>query len=254
MNTDVSYSLETIDVRGLRVRLYRAGKGEPLLWLHGANGGGWNPFLQQLSSRYEVLAPEHPGFGQSDLPDWFDSIEDMAFHYRDFLDTLGYERVTICGSSLGGWIGLQLALIQAHRVKKLIVSDVAGVHIPGRDSIDPFTLTVPQLTERCFYDTSRLPKTPQLSEMPVEMIRNRAMFARLTWERGCDPKLLHRLGGLSVPVLIVWGRQDELVPLSSGEKLKKAIPDSELFVIDECGHLPYVEKPEDFLNRIASFI
>jgi len=244
---------ECIEVGGAKVRLFRAGAGEPLLWLQGANGGKWDSFLETFTSTYEVIAPDHPGFGQSERPDWMDSIDDLAFHYLDLLDALGLEKAYICGSSLGGWIGLQFALTHSHRVKKLVVSDEAGVNIPGKDSLNSFHLSTPDFVEKCYFEKTLVPKLPTIDQMPVDYFKNRAMFARLTWEKGHDPKLLHRLKGLKVPTLIVWGRNDELIPLEHGERLQQAISDSDFAVLDECGHLPYVEKTQAFTELIFRF-
>ncbi|GAA4714184.1 alpha/beta fold hydrolase [Brevibacillus fulvus] len=250
----LSVKEEFIDVGGSKVHLYRSGNGEPLLWLHGANGPQWGACMDTLASSYEVIVPDHPGFGQSELPGWMDKIDDIAFHYRDLLDKLGIERAYICGSSLGGWIGLQFALTHAHRVKKLVVSNAAGINIPGKDSLNTFHLPIQQVVEKCYYDKSLVPKLPSIEQLPVEVFKNRAMFARLTWEQGYDAKLLHRLQGLRVPTLIVWGRNDELIPVEHGGKLQQAIPDSRLLIIEQCGHLPYMEKTKEFTEMLFNFL
>ena len=91
-----------VDVRGTRVQLMSAGDGPPLVFLHGAGGGNWLPGLARLAERFHVYAPVHPGFGRSDdRPDW-DRIDDYVFHYLDFLETLGLDRVHLAGASLGG--------------------------------------------------------------------------------------------------------------------------------------------------------
>src|SRR5208282_4052770 len=95
-------SFETI--AGCKVNLRRAGRGEPLLFLHGAQGvPGWLPFMAALARRFEVIVPEHPGFGSSDTPDWLDNVADLAFFYLDFMAALGLKRVNLVGTSLGGW-------------------------------------------------------------------------------------------------------------------------------------------------------
>ncbi|MFZ4452765.1 alpha/beta fold hydrolase [Salibacterium aidingense] len=254
MTTAASYDEKTIEVKGINVRVLRKGKGEPLLWLHGANGGGWNPFLEELSEHYDVIAPDHPGFNQSDVSKQIDSFDDMAFHYRDFLDVLHLESVNIIGSSLGAWIGLQFALTHQHRVRKLVLCNAAGINIPGVESIDPFNLTIHQLSEYLFYDKAKAPEMPPLDNMPLEMLKNRSMHARLMWEKGYDPKLLSRAEGVHVPTLIIWGRNDELIPLKNGENLEAAMPNSTLVVFDETGHLPYIEKREQLVEEILNFI
>src|SRR5579883_2000121 len=94
-----------VDIRGCRINLLRGGKGSPLLYLHGGGGGGiWLPFLDKLAQRFDVLAPEHPGFGRSDTPSWLDNLSDLAYFYLDVLEALELERVHLVGHSFGGWI------------------------------------------------------------------------------------------------------------------------------------------------------
>ena len=79
------HSTSEIAVRDCRIRLMRGGTGDPLLYLHGASGAAWLPVLQKLSEKYDVIAPEHPGFGESDTPDWLDTIHDLAYFYLDVM-------------------------------------------------------------------------------------------------------------------------------------------------------------------------
>ena len=83
------FSTSVLAVRGCRIRLMRGGAGSPLVVLHGASGANVLPFMQQLAQKFDVIAPEHPGFGESDTPDWLDNIHDLAYFYLDVLDT-GY--------------------------------------------------------------------------------------------------------------------------------------------------------------------
>src|SRR5258708_37352538 len=107
------HTIDTVTVAGARVRLFRGGpKGaQSLVFLHGAGGHtGWMAFLEELSQRFAVFAPEHPGFGQSDDPPWLDQVSDLAYFYLDLLKALGLERVHLMGTSLGGWIAAELAV------------------------------------------------------------------------------------------------------------------------------------------------
>ncbi|CAM3880115.1 alpha/beta fold hydrolase [Alkalicoccus chagannorensis] len=243
-----------LKVNGNEVRVIRKGEGPPLLWLHGANGGGWNDFLEALTSHFDVIAPDHPGFNQSSADKSMDTIEDMAFHYRDLLDKLDLSRVHIAASSLGAWIGLQFALTHEHRVLSMVLCNAAGINIPGVRSIDPFSMTMHELAGQLFYDTAKAPQLPPLDSMPIEMLRNRSMHARLMWEKGYDPKLLPRLNGVHTPALIVWGEADRLIPPEFGEKLADAMPNAEFMLMEKTGHLPYVEAPEALLEAVIAFI
>src|ERR1700689_1104276 len=91
-------------VRGCRIPLMRGGSCGPLGYLHGASGASWLAFLQKLTQKSDVIAPEHPGFGESDAPDWLDTIHDLAYFYLDLLDELKLDGVHLVGLSLGGRI------------------------------------------------------------------------------------------------------------------------------------------------------
>src|SRR2546421_294622 len=98
------HSISKIAVRGCSIKLMRGGAGEPLLVLHGASGAGaWLPFMRSLAEKFDVLVPEHPGFGESDTPDWLDTIHDLAYFYLDVLGQFDLDRVHLVGISLGGW-------------------------------------------------------------------------------------------------------------------------------------------------------
>src|SRR3954462_15351307 len=114
------YAENTITVRGMRVRVLRGGSGPPLIFLHGASGHvGWLPFLERLSQRFDVIAPEHPGFGASDDPSWLDQPADLAYFYLDLIDALKLERVHLIGTSLGGWVAAELAVRNTSRLATL---------------------------------------------------------------------------------------------------------------------------------------
>src|ERR1700728_2227757 len=113
------FSTSAVTVRGCRIRLMRGGSGDPLLYLHGASGASWLPFLQSLTKRFDVIAPEHPGFGESDAPDWLDNIHDLAYFYLDFLQELKLDRVHLVGNSLGGLIDAELAVRSTEQLATL---------------------------------------------------------------------------------------------------------------------------------------
>src|SRR5437868_4687556 len=117
--TETEGQRSEIIVNNCRVSLLRDGSGPPLLFLHGAGGGrGWSPFLASLSERFDVIAPDHPGYGQSETPDWLDNIHDMAFFYLDLIEALGLADIHLVGASLGGWIAAEMAVRSTARVAR----------------------------------------------------------------------------------------------------------------------------------------
>jgi pimeloyl-ACP methyl ester carboxylesterase len=144
-----------IEARGCRIRMMRGGGrgGSPLLFLHGAGGAGvWLPFMDRLAERFDLNAPEHPGFGASDTPDWLDTVHDLAYFYLDFLKDHGLRGVHLVGLSLGGWIAAEIAVRCTARLATLTLVDAAGIHLPGVAQSDPFLRSEEQRIRDNFVD------------------------------------------------------------------------------------------------------
>ena len=126
------YQESFVTIAGCKTRLMRGGSGEPLLFLHGARGASaWLPFWETLSQRFDVIVPEHPGFGGSDMPDWLDNVGDLAYFYLDFIEALELTRVNLAGVSLGGWIAAEIAVRDDAALKTLTLIGAAGIHVKG---------------------------------------------------------------------------------------------------------------------------
>jgi pimeloyl-ACP methyl ester carboxylesterase len=248
-----------ITVRHCSIKLMRGGQGEPLLLLHGASGAGaWLPFMASLSGKFDVIVPEHPGFGDSETPEWLDTIHDLAYFYLDFLQQLDLDNVHLVGTSLGGWIAAELAVRDTARLASLTLADAAGIHVPGVPRIDPFLRSDEQRIRDFFYDQSRADAMiarvlkPELEEA---VAKNRVATARLAWQpRNHDPHLHKWLHRIEVPTLIVWGANDKLFPPEYAEVWQRLIPGSTAVIIPECGHVPHIEKPDAFVAELTQFI
>lgn len=250
-------SFET--VAGCKVALRRAGKGEPLLFLHGAQGAPlWLPFMAELARRFEVIVPEHPGFGLSDTPEWLDNVADLAFFYLDFMAALGLERVNLVGASLGGWIAAEIAVRDRHPLKTLILAAPAGIHVKGLNPADLFLWSREQAIRNLVADPAlaeKLLSQPQSDEQIDLMLKNNFTTAKLAWQpRFYDPHLHKWLHRIAVPTLILWGDGDKLMPPAYGPEYQKRIPGSKLLVFKDCGHLPHIEKTGEYVAAVTKFI
>jgi len=253
----MSFKQSFVEINGCKVNLRRGGSGEPLLFLHGASGApAIMPFMEKLAQRFDVLVPEHPGYGLSDEPEWLDNIHDAAYFYLDFLKRLGLKNVIVIGSSMGGWIAMEMAVRDTSRFKSLILVSPAGVQAPGVQPADIFLMPPEELVRKLFHDQKlaeqRLaePVTPEALDIAL---KNRHTTARLAWEpRLYDPHLPKWLHRIDVPVHIVWGEEDRILPVGMLEELRKRMPQAKVTVMKNVGHLPHAERSDEFCELVCS--
>ena len=250
----------TETVRGCTVSLLRGGEGPPLLFLHGSGGGGIElPFMTRLAGNYTVIAPEHPGFGESDEPDWLDNIHDVAYFYLDFLDHLDLSGVHLAGMSLGGWIAMEVAVRSTERLASLTLVCPAGVHVPGLATGDPFIWAPEETFRQGFHDQTfaeaAISRLPEAVEADDTWLKNRSAFARLAWEpRLHDPHLPKWLHRIDVPTHIVWGDDDNFQSAGHGDAIAAMIPGAGVTIVPEAGHFLHIEKADALAAAIEAHI
>jgi pimeloyl-ACP methyl ester carboxylesterase len=255
--SEVTESYETI--AGCKIRMTRVGKGPTILLLHGGGGPAYlTPFVQKLSARYDVIVPEHPGFGHSDTPDWLDNVSDYANFYLDFIKHLGLDRVHLVGHSLGGWIAADLATRNTSALRSLTLMCPAGIHVRGAPLPDLFLWSREQLTRNLVKSPALADKmlsvTPSDEERMIQA-KNALALAKVAWQpRFYDPDLRKWLHRIDRPTLLLWGDSDALIPPSYGPAFRDLIPGASLQVIDACGHALPFEKPDETIAALSSFI
>jgi pimeloyl-ACP methyl ester carboxylesterase len=252
------YSTSVVTVGGCRIRLMRGGAGHPLVVLHGATGASWLPFMQKLAQHFDVIAPEHPGFGESDTPDWLDTIHDLAYFYLDLLQELKLDNVNLVGLSFGGWVAAELAVRSTERLASLTLAGAAGLYVPGVEQMDPFLCTDEQRLRDFFYDQNKAKDViarALLPELEDVTLKNRTTVAKLTWQpRSHDPHLHKWLHRIDVPTLLVWGDHDRMFPKEHALAYQRSIPGAKVVIVPECGHVPQIEQPEAFAAAIETFL
>jgi pimeloyl-ACP methyl ester carboxylesterase len=238
-------------VRDLNVRMLRGGSGPPLLFLHGANGlTPWLPFHENLSKHFEVLVPEHPGFGLSDNPAWMRNVGDLAMYYLDFLDGLGFDKVHLVGQSLGGWAAAELAVRNTSRLASLSLLTPAGVRVKGIVSGDNFIWDAEEQIRNLFHDQSfadtMLTQIAGFTDEQADIaLTNRYAATKFGWEpRWFNPALERWLHRIDVPTLVLWGDKDKLFPVDYAARWGERIPGSRVEIIPDCGHAIAIEKPD----------
>jgi pimeloyl-ACP methyl ester carboxylesterase len=242
-----------VEVDGCKVHLRRGGKGDPLLFLHGASGAPVvMPFMEKLAQRFDVLVPEHPGYGKSDEPEWLENIHDMAYFYLDFIKKLSLKNLTLVGSSMGGWMAMEIAVRDTSRLKSLVLVSPAGIAAPGVRAADIFLMPPEVLVRNLFVDQKLAEARLAAPEDVDASLKNRHTTARLAWEpRLHDPFLPKWLHRIDVPVKIVWGREDKILPVGLGHELKRLLPKAEMHVMDNVGHLPHAERVDEFVDIVC---
>ena len=254
----MSFADTTIEVDGCRTHLRRGGAGSPLVFLHGATGAPVIlPFMEKLAQRFDVLVPEHPVDGCTDEPEWLENIHDVAYFYLDFIKHLQLEDIVLIGGSLGGWIAMEMAVRDTSRLRNLILVGPAGIPARGVEPADIFLLPPEEVVRRLYHD-EKLAQQRLAEPLSAEAIdiglKNRHTTARLGWEpRLHDPFLPKWLHRIDVPVKIIWGKEDRILPVKFLEEYKRLMPRAEVDVFDNCGHLPQAEMADRFVDSVVRF-
>jgi pimeloyl-ACP methyl ester carboxylesterase len=249
-----------IEIGGVSLEAFVAGEGSPLLFLHGGDYVRQNqPLLDRLSRHWRVVAPRHPGFGTSVRPDGFRTIHDLAYLYLDWLDQQAEGAVVLVGSSLGGWLALEMAVRSVARIGCLVLIDALGVKFGGpeeRDIADIYALSDDELRRRTFFDPQRAtPDYTLLGDGELTAIANdRAATALYGWRPYMhDPALKQWLHRVQVPALVVWGENDGIVAPDYGQKLSRCLPDARFERVARAGHYPQIERPDEVAALIEGF-
>ena len=259
---DVVPTEEFLELAGGRVHLLRGGTGEPVLFLHAAGRAGeWLPFHGLLASAgFEVIAPDHPGFGKSDEFPEAEAVDDLVFHYLDVLDALGLDRPHVVGASFGGWIAAELAVYAPHRIGSLALLSAAGLRLPEHPVTDPFLMPPAKLVRTLFHTPpppapAPAPGTPPDLDAIIAAYREATSLARFCWVPFmADPKLERRLGRITAPTLVLAPSDDRLIPVEHARRYAARIPGAAYAEVPDCGHAMYFEKPAEFASSVTEFL
>src|SRR5258708_18574910 len=246
---------KTITVFGQSIHYFDMGSGPVVVLLHGLGSRkeDWLSVLEPMAQKYRLLVPDQIGFGKSDKPLLDYSVQTYVDFLNEFLRQLKIEKASLVGESLGGWIAaLYVAEIGggAHLipVEKLVLVDAAGLkqEAPIPD-LNPSSLAAMRgVMEAVFYDTSWVNEdalrkifTDKLAEKDGYTVRS--FLGKPTREK---ERLDDRLASIKVPTLVVWGKQDKLWPIASGERNAAGIACAKLVSVEKRGHLPAIRRTE----------
>jgi pimeloyl-ACP methyl ester carboxylesterase len=250
----VQWKSDELTVNGIRTQVLSAGKGEPVMFWHGAGtAGGWD-FTAPWTERFKVYVPLHPGFGGSADDTSISSIQDYVMHYLELVDMLKLGKFSVVGHSMGGWIGSTFATQHADRLKKLVLIAPAGLYDKEHPATDIFSIKPEELVPYLAHNLAALGPPPEIDmDFIVNSYRESTSWARVAWQRNYDPKLAKWLHRITVPTLFVWGKQDRICPVTQAPVWMKLIPGSTLKTFDGAGHLVFIEQP-DSVRAIGEYL
>jgi pimeloyl-ACP methyl ester carboxylesterase len=248
----------------LTIRVKIAGTGSPVVYLHPASGLRWDPFLSRLALTHTVYAIEFPGTSNGDpyAIHLIDRLSDVVLIYEEVLRTLGLHRCTIIGQSFGGMLAAELVAAYPEIAARAVLLTPIGLwreDLPVARWLETAPEDIPALM---FHDPSS-PGALSLLALPEDPDIAAAAIAAQTWAIGVigkftwpipDRGLRARLHRVTVPTLVLWGRQDRLNPMEYAEQWQTELADCRLVVIDECGHIPQAEKLAETLTAVNEFL
>jgi pimeloyl-ACP methyl ester carboxylesterase len=252
---------DSLTVEGTRIDLIKRGRGRPLLFLHAENGiEPAHAAIDELAKSARVIAPTHPGFGRSDVPNGMRTVDDLSYFYLDLLDQLDVRDATLVGVALGAWIAAEIAVKSTARLSRLIMANAVGIKVGDRetrDIADIFALTEPEYLEMVYCDPNaglRDYKSLPPGEVAAAA-RAREATARFAWSPYFhNPRLKSRLHRIRIPTLFLWGAHDRMVGEAYGRAYCAMIPGARFETIARAGHFPHQEQPTVFAERVLKFM
>lgn len=262
-------SAKEIQVHGNKIRYldfdnFSSKKNENLVLLHGigASAERWSNVIPFFYKHFRVIVPDIIGFGYSDKPTVEYNMPFFVKFLENFLNSLGIKKASIVGSSFGGLVAAEFAIKNTNMVNKLILVSPAGTMKSSTKTLEEYILAALYPTHdnawRAFINMAFDPRT--VKEQTIEDFIDRmklpnAKYAFMSTMIGIrnTTNLSSRLNKILSPTIIVWGEQDEMIPVKNAEEYRN-IPNSNLQVIPKCGHTPFTEKPEVFSKIAIDFL
>lgn len=263
MTTATDTRVHTLGGR-VEARVLVAGDGPPLVFLHGAMGLTWDPFLDSLSERFTVYAPELPGTSP-DAPDAINGVDDvwdLVLHHYDLLDELGLDSPAVVGHSFGGMVAAEVAATNPHRVGKLVLISPVGLWRDDVPVAQFLSMAPDEVAEIAFADPSG-EVAQQFLALPEDETAMQDAMIKNAWSQACAAKFiwplpdkgLHkRLYRIAAPTLIIWGKEDRLAPPEYADEFARRIAGSRVQKLDGAAHLPHVEQQAETSRTVLDFL
>ena len=256
---------EIMEVGGVKLGVRQHGDGAPRVILYGDQlDTQVPPFDDVLAKRSRVLVPSLPGVNRSELPDWIDTMEDLAFLGLDLLESLDAGPVDVIGHGFGGWVAAEMAVRAHQQIRRLALIDSVGIKVSAptvRDVQDVYVYTAQEVAELAWHDpaAAQALKWPGREDVEGEvlltLLRNRQSVLKFAWRPFMyNPKLLLRLARVRVPTHLFWGASDRVVTPDYGCAFQQAIPGAGFTAIPDAGHYPQWEQPKALARAVTEFL
>jgi pimeloyl-ACP methyl ester carboxylesterase len=249
-----------VTVAGVTLDIEQAGTGRPLLFLHPGEGlQPTRPWLQALARNHRVIAPHHPGFGNSSLPDWFGTVDDIAYLYLDLAKQLELRDAVLVGACFGGWIAAEMAVRNTSRFAGVVLAAPLGIKVGGvldRDIADMHSILRADFLRLAWADPEH--GTVDYAAMPdtelAAIARGRESLALFGWKPYMhNPRLKRWLHRIDAPTHLIWGDSDGIVSTTYGKAWQAEIPGATMMVMPDTGHYPHWENAEKFAAEVTAF-
>jgi len=256
---------------GIKTHYITSGNGEAVILLHGAAAGfsaihNWRNSMGPLAEAgFCVYALEIVGFGLTDKPEDGNTFEAKVQHVKDFIDVLCLDKVNLVGNSMGGRISLEVALDWPERVRRMVLMGSGGIRMEPTPSFrqlfsyTPSKEKMKQIVESFCYDPSLVTDEMvelkyQMSLLPGAQEAYGAFMKKLSDREYIARSYLgDKLPNIKTPTLLIWGKQDRILPLEQGEKMASLLPNARLEIIDRCGHWVEFEHSQMFNRMVSDF-
>jgi pimeloyl-ACP methyl ester carboxylesterase len=276
---NVGFEDRYTNVGNVNTRYWSAGeKGSTVILLHGVGCSVefWERNIAALAREHRVFAVDIVGFGRTDKPEVVYTFELMADFVIDFMKTMGIDKASLVGNSMGGAISLTVAAKTPKRVEKIVLVDPVGLGrgqspvmrlmalpVIGNVLTKPSRKGVLRQMQLCLYDPSQarddfIDRLTAIGALPGNQ-RSFLSLLRVTSnilgvKKGIVADFSARLKKIKAPILMIWGRQDQILPLADGEAAVQKMANGRLHVMDRAGHLPQIDKPEEFNATVLDFL
>ena len=261
----VAHRTLTVWQNKVEAKVKVAGDGPPVVFMHGAGGLVWDPFLDGLGQSFTVYAPEHPGtsVGNPDAINPIDNLWDLVLYYYEVFDQLGLESPPIIGHSFGGMMAAEIAATNPERVGKLVLLSPIGLWRDDAPVKNWMIITPATDLPKYLLADPEGPLAQQMFDLPEDPDTRVATQLQMIWSMACtgkfvwpipDKGLKKRIHRIAAPTLIVWGKQDRLVPPVYADEFKSRIPQAQVELVEQAGHIPHLEQMETVSRLVLDFL